>query len=203
MSASAPPPPYIDSGTDSGAQRVYDNVQAQLPGVLLPTVQMELWNTVQEFCRLSSYFRAEVQWQMPIGTTVIDFNPFSADMEVYQVLGVRCLPNWKVEPPAVLVNTGDASTYQSGWALLALKPTSFGEMPSILFNLWFEAMLHGTIARLSAQPSKPYSSATQVQFHGAQFRAEVRRARDQAERYNGRSQPDWFFPYFARGRRKN
>jgi hypothetical protein len=194
---------YLDNGLNSQAARVYDNVQAKLPAVQLPVIQMELWNVVQEFCRLSSYFRVEVNFFMQPGQQMVDFNPYSSDMSVYQVLDVKYLPSYRVEPPAMLINTGSVLTVTQGWALLALKPTEFGTLPPILFDLWFEAMLNGTLARLFAQPQKPYTNPQLAETHMRIFRAEVRRAKDQAERYNSGQQPTWCFPYFARGQRKN
>jgi hypothetical protein len=139
---------------------------------------------------------------MQVGQQLLDFNPYNGSMTVYQVLGVRGLPYYRVEPPALLVNTGDTSVAQNGWALLALKPYEFTDLPPILFDLWFEAMLHGTVARLAMHPAKPYTSQKVAAERMAMFRAEVRRARDQAERFNSDQQPAWMYPYFARGQIK-
>jgi hypothetical protein len=196
---------YVDSGLQTQADRVYDNVQANVPGVLLPVVQMELWNTVQEFCRLSTYFRVELNFNLAVGQQLLDFNPYSSEMEVFTVLGLKSLgmQHYRIDPPALLINTGDTSQPITGWVLAALKPTNFGYLPPILFDLWFEAMLSGTLARLYAAPMKPYTNPQMASVNMGKFRAEVRRARDQAERFNSSQQSGWRFPYFAWGVRKN
>lgn len=188
--------------------RLYDNVQTMLPAVTLPLIQLELWNVVQEFCIRSTYFRARVQWQMPIGMSSVDFNPFSADMVVTWVLETYGLTDWGITPPAQLTDYQAPQAARSGWALLCLRPIAFdevelGQIPE-LFTTWFECMLDGVLFRLYGQPAKPWSSPQLAQYHGTRFRQALNRARDIAERLHSSQQsPARSFPYFAKGRRKN
>lgn len=188
--------------------RFYDNVQSSLPAVTLPVIDLELWNTIQEFCIRSTYYRSKIQWQMGIGVSTVDFNPFNANMIVVWVLRTHGLTHFEINPPAQLVDFLPPQAARSGWALLALRPTNYvwvqqGNMPELL-TTWFETMLDGTLFRLYGMPAKPWSSPDLAKYHGARFRQGINRARDIAERLHSDQQsPARRYPYFAAGRRKN
>jgi hypothetical protein len=187
--------------------RVYDNIQATLPAITVPVIEMELWNTVQEFCIRSTYFRSKIHWEMGKGVSTVDFNPFNVDMSVVWALYVHGLTHWEINPPAQLVDFMPPNADRSGWALVALRPVRFdvvrlNALPE-LFTTWFETMLDGTMARLYAMPAKPWSTPQLAQYHGTRFRQGMMRARDIAERLHSHQQsPRRTFPYFAMGRRK-
>src|SRR4029079_9943059 len=133
----------------SDFERLYDNIQTMLPAITLPVIEMELWNTVQEFCIRSTYFRSKIYWEMGPGISTVDFNPFNADMGVVWVLYVHGLTHWAINPPAVLYDTLPPTNGRSGWAQVALRPLRFdvvklGAIPE-LFTTWFETMLDGTL----------------------------------------------------------
>lgn len=192
---------------NTAINRLYDNVQAVLPGVTLPIIDLCLWNTVEEFCIRGTYFRSRVFWQMAEGVSSVDFDPFSASMVVQWVYNVLGLVNWAINPPGQLVDMAVPSSTRNGSAILVIKPVSYdavkaGVVP-ILFTTWFETMLDGVFFRLYGQPAKPWSSPQLAQYHGHRFRQGLNRARDIAERLYSDQQSPWnTYPYFARGRRK-
>jgi hypothetical protein len=201
-----PVPPVVSIAPD--VERLYDNVQILLPAITLPVINLELWNTVQEFCIRSTYFRSLIHWQMAPGVSSVDFNPFSASMMVVWVLWQHGLTNWQVNPPAQLVDFLKPTGGRTGEAMVALRPISFDEvklnaMPE-LFTTWYETMLDGVLGRLYAAPAKPWSAPPLAQYHGSRFRMGINRARDIAERLHSNQQsPRRAYPYFAHGRRKN
>lgn len=196
------------SATTPDVDRLYDNIQAVLPGVTIPVIEMELWNTVQEFCIRSTYYRSSVYWAMAPGVSTVDFNPFDANTLVTWVLHVQGLTRWTIDPPALLVDVSPPTSPRNGWAILALRPRAFDEvrlnaLPE-LFTTWFETMLDGTLFRLYGMPAKPWSSTQLATYHGTRFRQGINRARDIAERLHSDQQsPARRYPYFAAGRRKN
>jgi hypothetical protein len=196
------------SATTPDVDRLYDNVQTMLPAVTLPVIEMELWNTVQEFCIRSTYFRSKTYWFMAPGISTVDFNPFDVNTLVTWVLYVNGLTHWEINPPAQLVDFNTPTAIREGFAILSLRPRSFDEvklnaLPELL-TTWFETMLDGTLGRLYAMPAKPWSAPPLAQYHGTRFRQGINRARDIAERLHSHQQsPRRAFPYFAHGRRKN
>jgi hypothetical protein len=193
--------------TSPDIERLYDNVQMLLPSVTLPVIEMELWNTVQEFCIVSTYFRSKIYWEMGRGVSSVDFNPFDANTVVVWVLAVHGLTHWEINPPAQLVDFLPPHAARSGWAMVALRPVVFdvvklGALPE-LFTTWFETMHDGVLFRMFGMPAKPWSSPQLAQYHGTRFRQGMNRARDIAERLHSNQQsPFRMYPYFARGRRK-
>jgi hypothetical protein len=201
------PIPADDLRTTFGAnpdiERLYDHVQAILPGVTLSLLQMMAWGAIEEFAIRSTYFREQVSWSMAIGVSTVNFNPHSADMQVCWVLGQDGLWQWQVNPPGELVDLRTPTTARTGTALLALKPTSFdANLPNEMWTNWFETILDGTLFRLFGMPGKPWASPQLAQYHGARFRQGINRARDVATRNWSNQQAPWTFPYFAAGRRK-
>jgi hypothetical protein len=189
-----------------GVERLYDNVQAQVPAIGLAAVKLALWNTIEDFYIQSTLAREHVYWKMAGSIQSVNFNPFDGYRSVVWVLGYTGLYNAKVEYPSVLrdltrpIPGGD----RSGEAWLVLKPVSFEAVQACnqfpeLWSTWFETILAGTLYRLYVQPAKPFSNAQLAQFHGKMYRRGVSQARDVARRDNSTGRPTRF-PYYARGR---
>jgi hypothetical protein len=182
-----------------GLDRIYDTIEASLPGVLHPIVQMTLWASIEEFCIKSTYWRQWVNWQMAAGVTRVDLNPIDTNTRAHWVLEACGLSCWRLSPPAILVDTGVADKARSGTALAVCKPTKLAAaLPSFLVDDWSEALQAGVLYRLYSQPAKPYSNPQMALFYGKQFRYEVNRARE-AVRHLVHCRPPPF-PYFASGR---
>ena len=209
-------------GPNPGLARLYDNVQAIVPAVQFPLVQLTVWNAIEEFYIQSTWKRAPVFWSMAPGDVVLDFNPQSAVWLVSDILDVQGLHNFRIIPPGQLVDasvdyfngsttgiaTADASQ-RFGTALLALKPVSLAAVNSSefvddsLFSKWFELLLDGVQFKLYSMPAKPFSSPQMAQFHGAKWRRGIAQARGMAQTfYVGDAGARWRFPRFANGRRK-
>lgn len=186
--------------------RLYDNVQAEVPAVALAAVKLAAWNAIEDFYIQSTARREMIYWQMPVGVYAVNFDPFDANWNVCWVLGYTGLTKGKVEPPGLLrdVQWPQSTLLRTGQALVALKPASFSvDCGPLLWVQWFEAILAGTLHRLYRQPAKPYSSPQLAQFYGVQYRAGVARARDIARRDYTNGPGLWQVPYFAMGRRKS
>lgn len=188
-------------------RRFFDTVQARVPGITMPLIELELANVVEEFCYRSLYFRNKVYWQLAQGASEVTITPYDGRMETIYIIGQEGLWQYYVDPPATLVDTTAPNAARSGWALIVIKPKSWedveaGAVPQ-LFRNWFEVMLDGLLFRLYDMPSRPWSSTQLASYHGTRWWSGVNRARDQAERLNSSQQsPFRAFPYYARGRRK-
>ena len=198
-------PEVASISSTGGLDRLYDAIESTVPGVLHATVQQALWDTIEEFCIQSTFFRVWASWAMGAGTAVFDFNPVSSDTIAFEILSVTGLPAWSAMPPAILVDRGQpGSVTRQGWAWLACKPVSLVScgLPSNLVDRWYEGLKNGTLMRLFSQPAKPWSAPQMAQSHGTTYRSRIREARDLTSRlYGGGAQP-FMFPYFANGRRK-
>lgn len=194
-------------GADPGVERVYDNVQVQVPSVMLSAVKLALWNTIEDFYIQSTMCREHVFWKMAAGVQTIDFNPFDESRTVAWVLDFSGVGKGKIEPPAVLrdLTFPVPEIERGGEAWLALKPVSFDAVAchacGDLWSSWFETILAGTLYRLYSQPAKPYSSPLLAQVNSSIYRRGIASARDTARRGFTAGRPVGF-PYFARGGRR-
>lgn len=196
------------SSTPDGIDRFLDTVQSRMPGITIPLIQLELQNTIEEFCYRSLYFRQTIYWQLAIGASQVVITPVDARMETIYIIAQHGLYQYRVDPPATLVDLENPVATRTGSAVIVMKPRNWagvqtGAVPT-LFSNWFEVMLDGLLFRLYGQAAKPWSSQGLAQYHGTRWWQGVNRARDQAERLNSSQQSPWrAFPYWARGRRKN
>jgi hypothetical protein len=193
-------------GEDPELARLYDNVQAMVPAVLLPVVKMVVWNTIEDFYIRSTWRRELLNWCLPDRVTCIDFNPYDGDWLVCWILDIYGHGRYAVKPPAQLIDvqTPPVSGTREGQVLVALKPVSIdAEFDPMLFSTWFETILDGVLHRLYLQPAKPYSSPQLAQAHGRRYRSGVQGARAIAQKQYTNGPGRWVFPYFGTGVRKS
>ncbi len=187
-----------------GLDRIYDAIEAVMPGVLHPVVQLVVWDALEEFCSRSTYWRELLNWEMAIGETQLDLNPVDTNIRVHWVLNVCGLGScFRIKPTSILVDTSSGvhtpgDTVRSGTAWVVCKPSRLSaEMPAWVDD-WSEGLRDGALYRLYMQPAKPYSSLPMAQFHGKRFRTQIQLARVEAKKLCEGDAPR--FPYFARGR---
>jgi hypothetical protein len=203
----APVPAPYPASINAGLNRFYDTIQTRLAGITQPVIDLELASVVEEFCFRSTYFSEQVFWQMQPGVDRLVLTPYSLQMETIWVVHVEGLVNYKIDPPATLVDMYPPVSVRTGSAIMILKPRSLdfvkqGAVPA-LFTTWFEPILDGVLFRLFGIPAKPWSSPQFASYHGTRYWQGVNRARDIAERLNSNQQsPFRRFPYWAHGRRK-
>lgn len=200
------------SSKPDGIDRFLDTVQSRLPGITVALIQLELQNVIEEFCYRSLYFREQVFWQLAMGVSQVTINPVDARLETIYIIAQQGLYNYRVDPPATLVDLQTPTSTRTGWAMIVMKPRNWAAVqtsawPSalpMLFTNWFEVMLDGILFRLYGQPAKPWSSQGLATYHGTRWWQGVNRARAQAESSNTREQsPFRRFPYWSHGRRKS
>lgn len=191
-------------GSDPGLNRLYDNVQAVVPSVILSLVKMAAWNTIEEFYIRSTSKRERVSFSLAVGVQSIDFDPYDETWLVSWVLGVDGIRDFKIDLPGKLIAWDLPSQVRTGVALLALKPVNFSVIfPPELWSQFFETILDGTLGRLYGMPAKPWSSPQLATYHMKRYWGGIGAAKAMAQNAFGGSAGRWNFPGFANGRRKN
>lgn len=196
-------------GPSLDVDRLYDNVQAVVPGVTLALIKMMAWNTIEEFYIRSTVNRREASWQMASGVYTVDFNPYDANFLVAWILDFRGLSRYKIIPPGRVVDTFPTASTRNGHALLALKPASMNNVDAgdccgpEFWSTWFNGVLDGVLWRLYRVPAKPYSSLQLAEYHGKRYRNAISEAKAVANSGLTDGGGRWGFPLFAPGRRKN
>lgn len=186
--------------------RLYDNVQVQIPGVTTDMVSLLTWNTIEEFYLRSTYRRENVYWEMPAGQLTINFDPWPDGWRVCGFLGFRGLSNPKFVSPGLLqdLTYPPSPAVRKGQILLALKPPNIdATLRYDVWTQWFETLLAGVLFRLYLQPSKPYSDPQMARLQGSFFRAGIASARALVQAGNiTDGVASWRFPYFSHGHSK-
>ncbi len=183
-----------------GLNRVYDGVEALLPGVQHPLVMLETFSALEEFCLRSTWWQELVNWTLQPGSALLDFSTLISAGAPAWILQVNGLQRGQFLPTIQCLDTGDITMFRTGTALIAIRPTQLTDatIPALLIAQWSDAIRDGVMARLCAHPGKPYSSPQMAQMCMTRFRQAIRQARATSTRFGLVRQRR--FPYFAGGR---
>ena len=189
-------PDYLSG--EGGLDRIYDAIEAILPGVQHPIVQMELWNAIEDFCTRTTSWRLNVGWAMAGGVNTVNLSPLDDAVAVAHVLELHGFLRIRVRPPATLIDPGDTRLARAGSVTVAAKPRRLAEeiVPAFLADEWSEELRDGTLYRLFMHPFKPYTSPQLAGLYSKKWRYALSRATAQAKQQACRPH----FPYFAWGR---
>lgn len=197
--------------------RIMASARVRLTGVVDDAIKLELFNTVDEFCRETDI------WQEAIPFTTL---PYVVDL-VYDLVPTegtilrlvdltpadqprpRTLNGTMRVPGELILHT----PWNAGVDLVAtvslapVDPTEAGtEFPVIADWIWqrhFTALVDGLIMKLAMTPDKPYTDPNLVIFHGKRFRNAIGVARMDNQRANLAGGQAWRFPEFGGGRRSS
>jgi hypothetical protein len=188
--------------TSNDVTRLFDNVQASVPGVTTDVVSLVVWNTIEDFFIKSAYRREHVYWRLDPGKTVICFDPYDQDWRVCRFLGFKGLTRPKFIPPGMVVDLDcpPPDNTRNGEALLALKPNTIEtELSYDVWTNYWETLFSGALHRLYLQPGKPYSDLNAGQVYGRLYRSGIASARADAQAGHLAEAVSWRFPYYASG----
>lgn len=201
-------------------QRLVTNLLTQLPGALIGTIKIEIFNTVSTFCRESNTWQETQSFNTRIGKQVYEVTAESPDAYINQLLNLEVFdpadPNGLVTlatpVPAIfrapnelkLLNTPQVvERLRATFSVVPRATDKMGDYPAIPETFWdkyFDAFIEGTLARMMAHAAKPYSNERLGIFHGRRFKAATSMAKN--DLYNGevRGGQNWSFPQnFTRG----
>lgn len=188
--------------------RLMQNARINAPAAIDQAILNELFQASRDF------FRDSLAWQRDITFTI---NPTLSPQNyvltptsglIFRLMKVlnasqraqQCaMPTlgtvFVVNPP---------STAEVWTATVALIPVTVQgdlapDMPDDLFGRWSSELTDGTLARLYAQPSKPYSNKDLAGMRASYFKSGVINARDAVNQQNLQGGQTWNFPGFASG----
>lgn len=188
--------------------RLMDNLRVKLPGAIDPSIKNELWNTVNDACRNGHLWRETVDVPLVEGDNTYYPTPDGAEiLHIFQIshptldvsnavfdLGILVLTTLPraadLEYPAFL-NAALAPSLDAGADPENLIPA---DMWSEHFQLW----LDGTLARMMAQPAKPYSNPALAAFHLRAYNGALAQARHKVRTGGIPGAQMWRYPRWAR-----
>jgi hypothetical protein len=92
--------------TANDVTRLFDNVQAAIPGVTTDIVSLAVWNTIEDFYIRSTYRREHMFWTLAPGVSTLQLDPYTVDptWRVCRFLGFTGLNNVKFVPPGTVID---------------------------------------------------------------------------------------------------
>jgi len=204
-------------------QRLVTNCLTHLPGALVGTLKLEIFNAVSTFCREGNVWQETQNFSTKVGKTtyeivaenpdayynkllnLVAFDPSDPDGEVTTPIAV---PAWfdSTTTQLVLKNTPtEVQRLRGTFAVVPRATDNMDQYPGIPEAFWdkhHDAIMEGTLARMMAQAAKPYSNERLGIFHGRRFKAATSMAKN--DLYNGdiRGGQNWSYPQtFARSSR--
>jgi hypothetical protein len=185
--------------------RLFDNCQAQVPGVTTDMVSLAIWAAIEDFYIRSAYRREHVYWQLNPGECRLDFDAYDDNWRVCWFLAFNGLSNPKFVPPGQVIDLTcpTPDSVRNGEALLALKPDNIDvELPYDVWTTYWETLFNGAMHRLYMQPGKPYSDIQAALTFGKMYRSGIATARADAQARHLGEGSNWRFPYYANGGRR-
>jgi hypothetical protein len=194
---------------DSCIDRLLNSLRMQLAGATDSAIQLELWNTVDDFCRMGWAWRETLEIELTEG--VVQYTIPAINAEGVAVLNVAH-PTFDIGSPifeygkltlTTAPTAADIGDTPVMFVTMALAPQNrdVTDMEALIpFDMWIEhyqAFLKGTLARMMAQASKPYSNANLARFHLRDYNGYRAEAKRKAETGGDRLAQRWRFPRFA------
>lgn len=191
--------------------RLINNARSSLPGAVDALIQLEMFNVLDDFFQASNIWQNSIPVSVAVGQTSYDLSPTDSGV----IISLLSLLNSDKIPVAATMQTPEtlilniipsvATTVTALVSLTCVDPVDsngYPQLPDWLLRKYGVGILDGVLARMMAQPAKPYSNPQLAIFHMRQFRAAVSRARTDARHANLYDGQLWSFPGFARGRQR-
>lgn len=184
--------------------RLMDTIRPHLPGVVDSAIQQELFTTCHDFFRRSDVWREALDFTMPAGEVSTEVMPYVGRIErlLYVKDGDRPVGGATMSDVAngVIVMPypyGENKKYTAVVSLTVTDPVQRDAYPIVPYNLatqYWEELMHGILARMMAQPSKPYTNPAMAQFYLLKFNGGTARAKNAVNTGNTYDAQRWAFP---------
>lgn len=196
---------------------------AQLPGIDKELLKAELRAALDQFFIESASWRENITVNLYASTSEYDLDPLDADTQiasvhtVYNSSGLPLDPvnnivpsdstasssvrQYRLKEPNLL-EVYDTPTEAATLTAVVSKKLRQGvlKFPVYLVSHHKEAIIAGVLSRCFLHKAKPYSDPNLATFHRVKFGAEIKRAKDMAERGYTTGRANWRFPgTFASG----
>jgi hypothetical protein len=191
--------------------RLFNNARTLLPGAIDTTLSLELFNVLNDFYQNSNLWQENITFAVtPAGNTyTVAPSGTSPIVRLLYILNSAGRPVYgtMATPGTIVLNTAPPQndTYTATVALTVDDPVGgdgFPVFPAWTLNKYGTGILDGLVARMMAQPAKPYSNMTLATFHMRKFRSAISQARGESVRQNLNNAQAWRFPQSFASRRR-
>lgn len=196
--------------------RLMDNARVQLPGALDGAIQLEIFNTLNDFFQVTNVWFEDVSFAVSAAntyqssTTIVPSQGLINRL-IYVTDSSQIPRRMVMSEPGELMFIDVPSAAETWLARVALTVTdpipTTGKLaglpvaPAWVLAKYNNAILEGVLARMMAQIAKPYSNAKMAQIRMGAYVGARSRARSEAQHQNVHGGQTWRYPSFASGRR--
>lgn len=183
--------------------RLMNTIRPHLPGSVDQAIKQELYFACLDFFKRSEAWRENIDFVLPADRVLVDVMPFAGRIE--RLNYVRDFDEYPVRG-AYMETPGEIrfrtpfdrnKSMTANVTLVVTDPTTrdaFPIVPGPIVERYTEELMHGVLARMMAQPSKPYTNVGLAQFHLQQFRGGANRARNAVNKGHTLGSQNWHFP---------
>lgn len=191
--------------------RLMSNARVHLPGAIDENLKLELFNVLNQFFGDSNIWQEEIPFRVSSTGTEYPIEQESVS-SIVRLLAVTNSDDTPVSAtmavPGELVLTsasGRSDTYTAVVSLTVKDPIQrdgYPEFPVWTLTKYGDGVLEGLLARMMAQPAKPYTNAQMSIFHMRKFNGAVSQAKFEALHKNVNNGQTWRFPRSFATRRR-
>lgn len=198
--------------------RLINNALLRLPGVTIPTVQLELFTVMDEFFKASNVWKEDIPFTALAGDAagtayilapqepaIIDklMWVFGAPADVSVQRGPPVGAAMEVPGEVTLANQPSSDTTMIATVALTVQDP-VNRDGYVVFPLWViqkytNVILDGLLGKMMTQPNKPWMNSQMSVYHLRKFETGKAHARVDATRNNTYRQQAWRFPGFTGG----
>lgn len=184
--------------------RLVDNLRVNLPGATDAAIRLELFNALNDFFQGSNAWREDIPLQVTSGVTSYDITP-TGPAKVVQLMGVVDANKFPVNAQIGLISgqlelnetPSTSAVYTAQVVLTVADPIDregYPVFPIWVLSFYNNGIMSGVLARMMAQPAKPYSNAQMALYHQRVFASTIANARVEANRGFTYGSQRWRFP---------
>jgi hypothetical protein len=191
------------------SDRLVNELTATLPGSGEAMLKQMIWNVADEACRQGHIWRETIPVTLTAGDLV--YTPAPAGTEIIHVFSVAhelidVRANEVMFEFGTLTLSTEPTVAEAAlpmYLVAALTPAIDAGadvenlIPQDMWSKHHHMLYSGVMARMLAQPAKPYSNASLAAFHLRKFRGELAEARHEVKTGGVPGAQMWRFPKWA------
>lgn len=193
----------------SAFDRLMDTIRPHLPGAIDRAIKQELFQVCEDFFTNSNTWTEVLPFTFTAGQKTASVTPTTGRitqlMEVKNDDDIPINGIFMSEPGTLQTRFAPASdtTYNGTFAITVNDPIdadAFPIVPVDQVTRHTATLIHGIVANMMAQPSKPWSNTGLAQYHMTRYRGGLARARNEANTGFTYGSQRWVYPQTFRTR---
>lgn len=186
--------------------RLMTDARVRLVGALDSAIQLELFNTLDEFFKETSAWTEEINFNVDAGETEHTLVPLDYGL-IVRLVSVATSDEQPVAatmgvPGELVLNAEptEGDTYTATVVMTVTDPTNrtgYAQFPLWTLEQYRQGILDGVLGKMMSHPGKPYTNERLAVYHLRRFRTSLGATRTTVHHQNLQDGQRWRFPRFA------